>query len=124
MEIKKELDGRILIREQTFEVFDEHLITICLFKMPGQTFLLWVGNQQTDCGKLTNLCLAVNGHSTNVIGNEENSVLVNNLSIRLSEKFNSKAPSYLSYNLKGAAYSSKQFIIKVEELVNEFLSRA
>lgn len=117
-----ELDGQILIKEQTIEVFDEHSINLCLFKMPGQTFLLWIGNQPENNGNLTNLSLAVNGNATSIIGNEENSVIVNNLLIRLCEKFNNKAPTYLSYNLKGSIYTSKQFMIKIEQLINEFLN--
>lgn len=122
MEIKQELEGGLLVRERTFEVFDEHLITFCLFKMPGRTFLLWIGNQcEQKRQQLSNLCLAINGSATTIVGNEANSVAVNSLSARLGEKFNDRAPIYLSYNLSGAAYASKQFMMRVEELANEFL---
>ena len=122
MEIKQELDGRVVVRERTYEVFDEHLITFCLFKMPGRTFLLWIGDQgEQKRSQLTNLCLAINGNATTIMGNESNSVAVNSLSARLGEKFNSRAPIYLSYNLVGPTHSSKPFMIRIEELANEFL---
>ena len=122
MEIKQELDGRVLVRERTCEVFDEHLITFCLFKMPGQTLLLWIGDQnEQKRNQLANLCLAVNGSATTIVGNESNSVAVNSLAARLGEKFNKRAPVYLSYNLSGAVYSSKPFMLRIEELANEFL---
>ena len=77
MEIKQELEGGLLVRERTFEVFDEHLITFCLFKMPGRTFLLWIGNQcEQKRQQLSNLCLAINGSATTIVGNEANSVAV------------------------------------------------
>lgn len=122
MEIQRELEGGVVVRERTFEVFDEHLISYCLFKMPGRTFLLWIGNQsEQKRQQLSNLCLAINGNATTIVGNESNSVAVNSLAVRLSEKFNERAPIYLSYNLSGPAYSGKQFVMRVEELANEFL---
>ena len=125
MEIKKELDGQVLVRERTYEVFEEHLITFCLFKMPGRTFLLWIGDQaEHKRNRLTNLCLAINGSATVIVGNESNSVAVGSLSARLGEKFNSRAPIYLSYNLTGAAYANKAFTVRIEELANEFLQQS
>lgn len=123
MESVRKLDGNLLVKEVNYEIFEDHRITLSAFRMDGGSMMLWIGRQGSmkKSGTLSNLNLSINGSATNVIGNEDNTSLVNNLAIRISKKFNDNKPTYLSYNLTDAIFSTEKYAIKIEKSINDFL---
>lgn len=83
------------IQQVIWQLLDEHSVKLVYVRL-YESFLVWVGDPNAPT--LDSLNLALGQHSTSILFGSNREVLGDNLSIKLSKKFNDNRPVYVAMN--------------------------
>ena len=116
----KNMDSNDVKLVQTeYEVLPNYKVSFLLIKFES-SFLLWVG-QSPPNSQLINLALGISENCTSILG-ATTDLLSPSLASKLSVKYNSNRPVYVSYNYSLDGSNDNELVLKINEKIIEFLN--